>query len=250
MYYHFCFSPTGGTEKAASILARSISSTWEHVDLCKPVNAPALTQEDICLVSVPSYGGRVPGTAVERLRPIQGNGARAILVCAYGNRAWEDTLTELQVTLESCGFVCVAAAAAVAEHSIFRQFAAGRPDQEDTQQLECFAAKIQKKLDSGDRTTPALPGNHGTYREYASVPFKPEGNNRCVHCGLCAKSCPVSAIDPENPQKTDKNLCISCMLCVQLCSKHARDLNPLLLKGAGLAMKKKFSERKANDLFL
>lgn len=250
MYYHFCFSPTGGTEKAASILTRSIGSAWTHIDLCMPFHIPELTQEDVCLVSVPSYGGRVPGPVLERLKPLKGCGARAILVCAYGNRAYEDTLTELQDALDSCGFVCVAAVAAVTEHSIFHRSAAGRPDQEDAQQLESCAAKIRQKLDSGDRTTPVLPGSHGSYRDYTGVPFKPEGNKSCVRCCLCAKICPAGAIDPGNPQKTDKDLCISCMRCVQLCPEHARNLNPLLLESAWLATKKKFSGRKPNQLFL
>ena len=108
-----------------------------------------LSDQDLCLVAVPSYGGRVPGVNAERLRRITGNGAKAILVCVYGNREWDDTLTELQDVLEALGFVCVAAVAAVAEHSMFRQFAAGRPDREDAAQLSAFAGKIREKLDAG-----------------------------------------------------------------------------------------------------
>ncbi len=101
------------------------------MDLCSrdtDFAALLLKEEDICLVAVPSYGGRVPGLAVSRLRQIKGNSARAVLIAVYGNRAYEDTLVELRDVLEEAGFSCVAAVAAVAEHSIMRQFAAGRPD--------------------------------------------------------------------------------------------------------------------------
>ena len=72
----------------------------------------------MAVIAVPSYGGRVPGTAAGRLGAIRGNGARAVLVCVYGNRAYEDTLVELQDIAKQAGFRVTAAVAAVAEHSI------------------------------------------------------------------------------------------------------------------------------------
>ena len=115
----------------------------------------SLKEEDAALIAVPSYGGRVPETAVKRLSQIKGNGAKAILVCVYGNRAYEDTLAELEDTAKAAGFRITAAVAAVAEHSIARQFAAGRPDSQDQAQLTEFAGKIRKKLSSGDTAEPA-----------------------------------------------------------------------------------------------
>ena len=107
--YSICFSPTGGTKKVADILGNAMASDWQEIDLCRVVAPMNLTAEDVCLVSVPSYGGRVPGVALDRLAAIKANGAKAVLVCVYGNREWEDTLTELQDTLNRCGFVCAAA---------------------------------------------------------------------------------------------------------------------------------------------
>ena len=134
-HYNIHFSPTGGTRKVADILCCALDGEFNEIDLCRNIEQTSLGEDDICLVSVPSYGGRVPITAIERLKKISGNGAKAVLNCVYGNRAWEDTLTELQDTLEEQGFRCVAALATVAEHSIFRQFAAGRPDEKDKSEL-------------------------------------------------------------------------------------------------------------------
>ena len=125
MRYNIHFSPTGGTKKVADILARNLGGEFCDVDICRDIEKMSLQSCDVCLVSVPSFAGRVPAVAIERLKKISANGAKAILNCVYGNREWDDTLTELQDTLESCGFVCVAAVAAVAEHSICRQFATG-----------------------------------------------------------------------------------------------------------------------------
>lgn len=247
--YSIHFSPTGGTRKVADILASALDGNYQDIDLCCQIEPMNLSAEDICLISVPSYGGRVPGIALDRLKEIRGNGAKAILVCVYGNREWDDTLTELQDTLEGIGFICAAAVAAVAEHSIFRQFAAGRPDAEDAAQLGDFARKIQLKLDGGSFGPLNLAGSHETYQKYGGVPFKPEGNKRCVSCGLCAKSCPTGAIDAEDPRKTDKDKCISCMRCVSLCPQHARDLNPLVMKGAAVVMSKVLGGHKENHLF-
>ena len=250
MLYNIYFSPTGGTKKVADILVGNLGGEVCEVDICREIEKMSLHAEDVCLVSVPSFAGRVPQIAVERLKKITGNGAKAILNCVYGNREWDDTLTELQDTLESCGFVCVAAVAAVAEHSIFRQFAAGRPDADDAQELAEFARKITKKLECGVFGELNLAGSHGTYKELATIPFKPEANGSCDNCGICAEGCPVGAIDKADPRKTDKECCISCMRCRDICPKHARDLDPAFMAAMAERMAAKLGGHKKNYLFL
>ena len=144
--YDIVFSPTGGTKKVADCLTGTLEGDVTTVDLTdskQDFDAVQLTREDVAVVSVPSYGGRVPAVAAERLRKVHGNGARAILVCVYGNRAYEDTLVELEDTAKQAGFQVIAAVAAIAEHSIARQFASGRPDAQDAAQLSDFAKQIE-----------------------------------------------------------------------------------------------------------
>ena len=125
------FSPTGGTEKAARIISGRWNRNTVMIDLCDAktdFSKCVIDKEDRVLVAMPSFGGRAPAVAIERLRKIAGNGARCTLVCVYGNRAYEDTLAEMEDAAKESNFKVVAAIAAVAEHSIMPQYAAGRPD--------------------------------------------------------------------------------------------------------------------------
>ena len=144
----------------------------------------------------------------------------------------------------------MAAVAAVAEHSIFRQFAAGRPDGDDVQELAEFARQITAKLNGGVFSKLELAGSHGTYKELVDIPFKPEANENCDRCGICAAGCPVGAIDKNDPRKTDKDRCISCMRCRDICPKHARDLDPVFMQAAAEMMAPKLGGHKKNYLFL
>ena len=250
--YEITFSPTGGTQKAADILAGGLGGQNVFVDLTDSradFSAVTLGPEDTAVIAVPSYGGRVPAPAGERLSKIRGGGAKAVLVCVYGNRAYEDTLVELEDLARAAGFRIAAAVAAVAEHSIARKYAAGRPDAADEQQLLAFAGSIREKLSAGGDKEPAIPGNR-PYKKAGSGGLVPKPTRECNNCGLCAAKCPSQAIDPADPSKTDKEACISCMRCVSICPIHARKVNPVALAAVETALKKVCSVRQDNALYI
>lgn len=210
--YEICFSPTGGTRKAADILAGELSTEIQNIDLTDSTadfNNISLTQNDISVIAVPSYGGRVPEPAAKRISAIHGNGSRAILMCVYGNRAYEDTLAELQDV----------------------------------------AKQIQAKLSGGDTSEPEILGNR-PYKKSGGGGMVPKPTKGCTKCGLCAEKCPVQAIDRTNPGNVNGSACISCMRCVSICPRSARKINGIMLAAVGTMLKKACSVRKDCELYI
>ncbi len=241
------FSPTGGTEKAVHIISRQWSNNAVSIDLSDSQNdftKYEIDKEDMVLIAMPSFGGRAPAVAIERLKRISGNGAKCTLVCVYGNRAYEDTLVEMEDAAKECGFHVIAAIAAVAEHSIMPQYAANRPDASDEAQLADFAGLILQK----DGDAASIPGNR-PYKKGGGVGLVPKVTRDCVKCGLCAERCPVQAIAPET-FAADSKKCISCMRCVRQCPHDARKVSGAMVSVAAMAIKKACSVRKENELFL
>lgn len=241
------FSPTGGTAKVARAFAEGWKGEVKTIDLADPekdFSTCAIDEDDQVLIALPSFGGRVPTIAAERLSRIPGNGAVCTLICVYGNRAFEDTLAEMEDTARACGFNVVAAVAAIAEHSIFPQFATGRPDAADAAQLRGFARRIAEEATD----TPAIPGNR-PYKQGGRGGLVPQPTGSCAGCGLCARECPAQAIDADgfaaNPET-----CIGCMRCLRICPVNAREVNAATVAAKAEALSPVCTPRKDNELFL
>ena len=251
-YAQVVFSPTGGTMRVAQAITKGWNKEVTTVDLtdtAQDFSQYVFQPDDLLLIAIPSYGGRVPALAADRIAKVPGNDAGGVLVCVYGNRAYEDTLVEMQDIAQSCGLRPIAAIAAVAEHSILHQYATGRPDADDLPVLQSYSSKILQKFQSGDHNALSLPGNR-PYKKAGGGGMIPHATSACVNCGLCAKQCPAQAISREDIRKTDGKACISCMRCVVQCPHSARKINGAMAAAAAMALKKACSVRRECELFL
>ena len=250
MVYNLYFSPTGGTKRVAEILSCAMADDVVHVDLLKK-NAvmPDFTAEDVCILSVPAFGGRVPQAATEKIHTIRANGAKAVLVAVFGNRAIDDTLAELQDVAVSVGFEVITAVEAVAEHSLVRKYGAGRPNEQDQAELQDFARRIAAKLQNGDSTTPVIPGNR-PYKEFHPSAMTLVVEDTCVNCKRCARECPVEAIPTENVKTVDADQCFSCMHCVAVCPVNARHNAPTVTAALEERLRDRCAETKPNKLYI
>lgn len=243
------FSPTGSTRLVAQAIAAHREQ--EHLNLLHPIEPRSISPDTPLLAVVPVYGGRVPTLAIERLSQLHSDGGPAIAVVVYGNRAYEDALLELKNTLTTSGFRVIAGAAFIAEHSVIRTIAAGRPHEQDKQQAADFAAKVESKLSLPSSHQPIVhvPGNT-PLKPLPQMPATPITTEACGGCGYCARECPMQAIPEKSPQQTDATRCILCMRCVSICPRHARILPPQLQAGMEARLQACASEPRTPEFFL
>jgi len=237
------FSPAGTTRSIVQKVASLQEGKHQELDLLSLAKDthPVFHTDDLVIVGMPVYAGRIPSTCPSLLRTFQGNGAKAIAIVAYGNRAYEDALRELETILIQQGFLIIKAAAVIAQHSLFPLVAKNRPDSSDWLKIEHWAKE--------QRNRPLQHTDEGTYRERGKISFKPEGTEQCNNCGLCAAICPAKAIDIREPRKTDKEKCISCTACIHVCPVHARAFLDEKYPQAQQAFLERNSERKEPEFF-
>lgn len=244
------FSPNGGTKATVDSLAAGFTGVKIlEVDMAVPANRQKewiFGADDLLIVGMPVYSGRLPALSAEIFEKISGNQAQAIAVAVYGNRHYDDALLELNQALTAKGFRVIASGAVVAEHCLERTVAAKRPDADDQAMLVQIAEEVRAKMEKGDDHLPSVPGN----QPYKALPTyaAPFGNESCDSCGLCLQSCPVEAIDPEDPKKTDSEKCIFCGACINVCPKGARATEKLPMMRQWLL--ENCSERREMEWFL
>lgn len=250
------FSPTGSTRRVMQQLMQGQCGAKRELDLTDSRRVEPdyhFLENEVVMIGVPVYGGRIPATAANRLKKLHGSRTPAVLVVTYGNRNYDDALLELKDLMEAQGFRTVAAAAVVTEHNIVRAIGSGRPDQDDRQKISDFAAAVSARLrtlPSAYRSGDIRVKGGKPYREYSGIPLKPRADKHCNHCGLCIRSCPVQAISRTDAAVLDAERCISCMRCLTVCPVGARKLSTIMLKAAALGLKKKCKVRREAEFYL
>ncbi|MBW1788380.1 MAG: 4Fe-4S binding protein [Deltaproteobacteria bacterium] len=256
------FSPT----QTSKTILEAISGGMEigvvsHIDLTPPDAATRdfgeLTDEP-AVIGVPVYGGRVPVDAKERLKRLKADKTPAVLVVLYGNRAFEDALLELKNLALEAGFIPVAGAAFIGEHSFSSAgmpIAEGRPDADDMAKAGDFGKAVIEKIRGLKQLNdvPALqvPGDDPHRERNKPADISPSTDEDvCVLCGTCASVCPTEAVTVDEIVTTKGLECILCCACVKNCPTGARVMNaPPIMKIAEW-LSTNFKERKEPDIFI
>ncbi|MCM1449776.1 MAG: 4Fe-4S binding protein [Clostridiales bacterium] len=247
--YTIFFSATDTTrkcvEKVCAGLGMKPVSELNLADNLK-TELPEFMADDIVVIGVPVYGGRVPTVVADVLSHLKGNGAAALALVVYGNRDYDDALLELTDVLTDRDFHVVGAGAFIGQHSIFPKVGASRPDFSDEQCLIRFGKECMNAI-SKDHCASEVPYIKGKkpYKQLAGIVLAPVAKEQdCVKCGACVRKCPVGAISSETPWITDTAKCISCGRCITLCSQNARKHTGLKYSIFGAIFKACFSKRK------
>ncbi len=255
------FSPTGTTRAVALAIAGSIADRLECIDITTPdarVRPLLMNENELLIMAVPVYMGRVPALLGEWFGTLQGRGTPAVCVVVYGNRAYENALLELRDTVANCGCVPIAGGAFIGEHSFAhpdRPTAMGRPDRDDLDQAKRFGQDIREKLQTVVEASglPELqvPGTlpYGGVTKLWDVDFIAV-SDQCTQCGLCAAVCPVGAIAPNDSSFIDHGKCITCCACIKKCPQGARGMKSGPVMDASIRLNTLYREPRQPECFL
>ena len=227
------FSPTGTTRTLARSFAEGLGCAVTFTDITRPENRSA-DRDDACdflVVATPVYEERVPDFVEEYINQISGRGRPLAVLSVYGNVGYGKSLVQLRQYALDHDFHLIGAGLFIGEHSFATAqvpVAYGRPDDADLNTAVNFGKRVRDKLDTGDFETVSVPSSKPPFimRLVPSAGARlfvkqPSANAAlCKHCGVCAKLCPVAAIDADTVT-VDGAKCIRCFACVKGCPFHA-----------------------------
>lgn len=223
--YAIYFSPTYTSKKSAVSIARGLEGELTEIDLTLEKAIPKMTfsRHDVVVFGFPVYSGRILHEALNRLKIFKGDHTSCVITVTYGNRHYDDALLELFNIVKEKGFIPIAGAALIGEHT-YGHIQVGRPNRDDLYRDELFGSLVRLKLRDDNFSFVSVPGKY-PYREGGMGGiYRPETNELCNQCGICVNMCPVDAISKNNC-KTISDKCIACFRCIRICPMHAKNMD-------------------------
>ena len=257
------FSATDATKKVLYGIASGMAIDFTEYDVTLPITRKKLMTEhltfdedDILVIGVPVYSGRVPELLLPLLSDLKGKNTKTVFVVTYGGRAYDDALLELKNILESNGFLGIAGGAFIGEHSLASLVAAGRPDQDDLDKANEFGKEIMKKITSlqtGKTENSLKVSGHFPYVlvNKKGLPMAPSTKVTCISCGICATDCPMGVISKVDFKTIEAEGCVHCCRCVKRCPQHAKIFTQEAMQNTEKWLISNFSnEKNIPELFL
>lgn len=241
--YSFYFSPAGTTAKVVNRVAEGIGKALDIPVPERRFTVPEtrtpmeFEQGDIVVIGVPTYAGRVPNKIMPYIRDeVRGNGALAIPIVTFGNRAFDSSLDELRFLMEQNRFTVVAAGAFPSRHVFSDTLGEGNPSSDELESARDFGTAIAGKISecAKDANSLAITSIKEEDIKPYYTPLKEDGTPasflksspktdpvKCYMCGTCARACPMGVID-KNDFATITGPCIKCHACVKKCLAGAK----------------------------
>lgn len=244
------FSPSGTTKKVVNHVASKLDGEKQTYDLLNFNDDKIFSGDDVVVVGMPVFAGRIPKTGRSRLAKLKGENTKAIAIANYGNAHVTDALLELVDLLKENNFDVVGAATTVSHHSIFDGVAVGRPDSGDIKKIDEFSEKCKEKIEADESLTSEIPGNR-PYVDYKQLPFEIICDETlCAFCYDCVSICPEKAIPEDDPVGINLDLCSRCTACINICQEDARMFSGAAFEGKKPEFESANSERKEPEFYL
>ena len=230
------FSPTNTTKKICKAISFGMG-VKDPVDLnitesdfrAKLTSNPnsILDNIDHLIIGSPVYSGKLPIQVIECLKSISGNEKECTAVVVYGNRDYGIALYHMVEILSNNNFNVLASGAFIGQHSYsdIIPVAIGRPDKTDLEKAYNFG--LESLNTSNYLSLKVIPVQRDMFSMSESYnPIQPVfKSEKCIHCRICSKLCPLNIISSETGNWLDqeaKKQCIGCMACVYNCKDKAR----------------------------
>lgn len=270
--YAVCFSPCGNAKKIVTAMAEyaaaQLSVEMESIDFTLPemrAGTYSFSKGDLVFFGTPVYAGRVPNKIMPFIQQaFAGNGAYGVPVVSFGNRSFDNALSELALLLKENAFQIAGAAAVVSEHSFSSMLAPGRPSEDDIKEIQEFTRKVLDKVVSAENNGAlapfSIPGENPptTYYTPLGVDGKPAKFLKavpvvdtavCQNCGTCSRVCPMGSIDEKQPEIT-RGICIKCHACIHICPKQARQFTDEAFLSHKAMLEKNYQRRAESRFYL
>lgn len=235
------FSPAGSTKNIAvssgKLLAAELGADFKEIDFTLPAAREEtyhFSQEELVIFAMPVYAGKIPNKMLPYVKDgFSADGSALIALSVFGNRAFDNALSELRAVLENSGFICAAGAGLASRHVFSKILGKNRPDSNDGALLNEFLKNISAALKSSANVPHAedFPGDAdaayytplGTDSKPAKfLKAKPKTDmNKCTDCKICANVCPLSSISFDTVNEVP-GICIKCQACVLKCPENAK----------------------------
>jgi flavodoxin/Pyruvate/2-oxoacid:ferredoxin oxidoreductase delta subunit len=235
------FSQTGNTKKVAKILEKTFKDAG-HQATAWPMmkNPPRKFNNEIIGIGAPCYACQAPTPVKEYIRSLEEiNGMPAFVFATAGGSPgrvlYDMTRLLWKKGANVIGGLLIRGQVSHPGPSIYGRFP-GRPNEEDLARAHIFAVSLLGYLSSplpgqiaGSRTD-AFKGRWGFYDMVAKsssdsvirflMPVPQLSPEKCDHCNLCIKKCPMHNIVDEGYPRIGKE-CIRCYICQTGCPNGA-----------------------------